>query len=160
MLDFSVYTYLNRHYRFDLVTPDQYEQVQKLLREFDPDLSGLTATEVEMLLNHYATNNTYWLGLTDLEDNKLVGITTLFVKRGLAQRQEKKLFSVYADIEQVVIDPDYTGKGLGRYMIGLVTDFARNIGCRKVMLFCNDKNVPFYEKCGFVKVYNTMRIGL
>lgn len=160
MLDFSVYYYKGAAYRFDLVRPEQNEQVVKLLREFDPDLNELTPAEITILLNQYSTNNTYWLGLTDLATDTLVGVATLFVKRSFTQRRDKELFGLYADIEQVVVAEEARGQGVGRFMIGLVTDFAAHIGCRKVMLFCNDKNVTFYEKCGFEKMYNTMRMGL
>lgn len=66
--------------------------------------------------------------------------------------KEKKLlhnFGIVAHIEDVVIDKNFRGLGLGK----LIIDIAKKEcdGCYKVILNCKDHNIGFYEKCGFTK---------
>lgn len=43
------------------------------------------------------------------------------------------------------------GKGLGRHLVKKLVDISRTEGCYKVILDCAEKNVGFYEKCGFTR---------
>ena len=63
-------------------------------------------------------------------------------------------------IEDVVVDPNYQGFGLGRKMIDHILNFIRESKpeCYKVILDCAEKNVGFYEKCGFKKNGVEMRL--
>ena len=67
---------------------------------------------------------------------------------------EQKLhnnFACVAHIEDVVTYPDYRGKGYASQLI----EYAKNIGiennCYKIVLCCNDNNISYYEKCGFIQ---------
>ncbi len=58
----------------------------------------------------------------------------------------------YAVIENVITHPDARRKGLGRAMIHLLLDFAKENNCYKVMLLSsNDRKVAhkFYQSMGF-----------
>lgn len=65
-------------------------------------------------------------------------------------------------IEDVAVHESHQGKGIGSKLIEYVLDYAKNIGCYKVVLCCKDHLIPFYEKAGFrkmdhiLKVYNTL----
>ena len=63
-------------------------------------------------------------------------------------------------IEDVVVDTTYRGYGLGKKIIGVLVDHAKKMGCYKVILDCSNKNVGFYEKCGFVQHEVEMRLYL
>jgi glucosamine-phosphate N-acetyltransferase len=52
-------------------------------------------------------------------------------------------------IEDIIVDKDCRGFGLGKMMIDYLSQQAHNMGCYKVILNCNQDNVKFYEKCGF-----------
>lgn len=52
-------------------------------------------------------------------------------------------------IEDIVTHPDFRALGVGRNIIQRLTKKARDNGCYKLALQCEDKNVEFYEKCGF-----------
>lgn len=52
-------------------------------------------------------------------------------------------------IEDVVVDEYSRGLGLGKLIIEHLVEVARKNKCYKVILDCNENNVPFYQKCGF-----------
>jgi len=53
-------------------------------------------------------------------------------------------------VEDVVVDSSTRGTGLGKMMVGQLTDMALAAGCYKILLNCAEKNIGFYEKCGYV----------
>ncbi len=53
-------------------------------------------------------------------------------------------------IEDVSIMFGYEGLGIGQQIVKYVTNYAKTIyHCKKVLLYCSEKNKPFYEKMGF-----------
>jgi glucosamine-phosphate N-acetyltransferase len=54
-------------------------------------------------------------------------------------------------IEDIVVDNSQRGKNLGKRIIEQLTHVAQSAGCYKVILCCEDKNIGFYEKCGYEK---------
>ena len=63
-------------------------------------------------------------------------------------------------IEDVVVDKDARGTGLGQKIVQHCIDYSRDAGCYKVILDCSNKNVPFYINCGMYLSENCMRIDL
>jgi glucosamine-phosphate N-acetyltransferase len=63
-------------------------------------------------------------------------------------------------IEDVAVHPDHGGKGIGSAVVKALVELARQSGCYKVILSCNDQNLPFYTKLGFKRHDNGMRIDL
>lgn len=51
-------------------------------------------------------------------------------------------------IEDIAVCSSEQGKKLGLKLIKHLHTLAQSIGCYKVILDCNSKNVAFYEKCG------------
>lgn len=87
-------------------------------------------------------------------ENKLIGMMTL-----------NKIFKPYCKgnvllVEDVSILEEYKGKGYGKLLIEYAKEHAKKEKCYKVILGCSDKNVGFYEKCGFKKSDNLMRYDL
>ena len=58
----------------------------------------------------------------------------------------------------IVIDSNIRSQGLGKELIKKLRDIAIEKGCYKVILNCKDDKVGFYEKCGFLKKDNGMKI--
>ena len=54
-------------------------------------------------------------------------------------------------IENIVTSKSVRGKGLGRCIIELLQGEAFKLDCDKVSLFCEQKNVKFYNKLGFAE---------
>jgi len=81
-----------------------------------------------------------------LMDSKPVGMITLFIEQKLTHNG----MSV-GHIEDVVVDKQYNGNGIGKYMIQNVTNLAKNKNCYKVILNCSKDIKKFYEKNGFIE---------
>lgn len=79
-----------------------------------------------------------------IEDKgKIVACGSLLIIRKIHTRN-------IAQIEDVVVDKDYRGKGLGKAIINYLIEMTkRTLNCYKIILCCKDSNRTFYEKCGF-----------
>ena len=54
-------------------------------------------------------------------------------------------------IEDIVVVKGYRGKNLGLKLIEALISLAKsNNNCYKVILDCDEKNVPFYEKVSYL----------
>lgn len=82
--------------------------------------------------------------IEDLCTNRIVGTGTIFIEYKLIHCQ-----SQVAHIEDIVTDANYRGQGLGKYIIEKLIDIAQYRNCYKVILDCEEHNIPFYIKCGF-----------
>jgi len=59
-------------------------------------------------------------------------------------------------LDNVAVDPDHTGTGLGRRMIGFAEQEARRRGHAELRLFTNERmqrNIELYERLGFVETH-------
>jgi GNAT superfamily N-acetyltransferase len=68
-----------------------------------------------------------------------------------------------AIVEDVVVDPDIQGKGIGRAMMSHAVEAARALGCYKLMLSSNAKRErahAFYEQLGFERHGYSFRINI
>ena len=65
-----------------------------------------------------------------------------------------------AHIEDVAVRRDYQLTGIGSLIVQHLVDIAKAVACYKVVLDCNDKTAPFYEKLGFKHHGCYMRISL
>jgi glucosamine-phosphate N-acetyltransferase len=64
--------------------------------------------------------------------------------------------STVGHIEDVCIKREHRGKQLGRQLLTYLTQLAKEKGCYKVTLYCEDSNVEFYKKCNFKCAGNQM----
>ena len=59
----------------------------------------------------------------------------------------------YAYVEELVVDTEFRGKGIGRSLLTHAIDWAKHQGFPGITLETQNNNVPackLYEKCGFV----------
>lgn len=54
-----------------------------------------------------------------------------------------------AHVEEVCVAASQQGKSLGLTIIQALNATAKTLGVGKLILNCSDKNVKFYEKCGY-----------
>ena len=85
------------------------------------------------------------------EDGKLIACGTLLYETKLIHNISK-----VGHIEDVCIKKEYRGKRLGKQLIAYMATLAKEKGCYKVTLYCEDNNVDFYRKCDFKCVGNQM----
>ena len=91
--------------------------------------------------------------LVAISNDIVVGTGSLLVERKITGR-------IAGHIEDVVVLRPYRKKGTGAAIINGLIDIAKQKKCYKVILNCSDKNVPFYDKFGFMKIDNGMKLVL
>ncbi|HEX3149382.1 MAG TPA: GNAT family N-acetyltransferase [Gemmataceae bacterium] len=90
-----------------------------------------------------------------VEGDQVIGTATLILEHKFLHRG-----GTIGHIEDVAVHPAHEGKGVGRAVVKSLVDTARQSGCYKVILSCNDQNLAFYQKLGFRRHDNGMRIDL
>ncbi|KAG1854443.1 acyl-CoA N-acyltransferase [Suillus subalutaceus] len=99
-----------------------------------------------------ATPSAYFsIVILDKASDKIVGVGTVFIERKFL----RGLGSV-GHIEDIAVDKSQQGKKLGLRIIQALTHISESSGCYKTILNCSDTNIPFYQKCGYVKKENEM----
>ena len=86
-------------------------------------------------------------------DSKIIGATTLLIEQKFIHDG-----GLVGHIEDVVVRKEYQGSGIGQKLVKSLLEYAKKKGCYKIILDCADDLVPFYEKIGFKRHSNSMRI--
>jgi len=123
-------------------------------------LSGqLTSYDSDILWNEYTKNPNH---ITFVDEIKEAGKPASILATSSVLIESKFLHcgSKVCHIEDVVVDKDARGSGLGQKIVEHCIEYARKKGCYKVILDCSNKNVPFYINCGMYLSENCMRIDL
>ena len=74
-------------------------------------------------------------------NNIIVGVASLYIIEKLTRKMGL--------IEDVAVDSNHRGKGIGIKLIQNLTSEAKNMGCDKIVLNSSKDNISFYEKSGF-----------
>lgn len=88
-------------------------------------------------------------------DREIIGTTTLLVEQKFTHQGGK-----VGHIEDVSVREEYEGNGIGSSLMKKAINEAKRFGCYKLILDCSDENIPFYERLGFYKKENEMRMDL
>jgi glucosamine-phosphate N-acetyltransferase len=88
------------------------------------------------------------------DTHQVVGTATLLIEQKFIHNGGKA-----GHIEDVATRSGYEGKGIGRKIIKELIKIAKESGCYKVILDCDEKVAGFYEKIGFKKHQIMMRIN-
>ena len=84
---------------------------------------------------------------------RIYGAITLIIERKFIHNGQ-----YVCHVEDVVVSEKVTGKGYGKEMINYAIEYSKNRGCYKIILNCNDKLKPYYEKFGFVNKNHEMSL--
>ena len=76
-------------------------------------------------------------------NNKIVATGTVLIENKIIHGLSK-----VAHIEDIVVDKESRGMGLGKKLISFLIDIAEKEKCYKVILNCKKEYIKFYEKCG------------
>jgi glucosamine-phosphate N-acetyltransferase len=108
-----------------------------------PDIDNENAKNI---LKKIKTNSLHkiFVAQTDTTD-KIVGTTTLIVEPKFINKGMQVGY-----IEDISVRKGYEGLGIGFKLVNYATNYARlNEECKKILLYCSEKNRPFYEKLGY-----------
>jgi glucosamine-phosphate N-acetyltransferase len=119
------------------------------------EVKNKTSIAIE-ILNKIKKNNNYKIIIAqDKEDHNIIGTATLLIEQKFIHNGGK-----VGHIEDVVTRKGYEGKGVGSEIIKELIKIAKENGCYKVILDCDEKVTRFYEKIGFKKHSVMMRINI
>ena len=77
------------------------------------------------------------------EENIVIGVATLHII--------KKLTRILGLIEDVAVNKNYRGLGIGKKLVKELIKIGNEKNCDKIVLSSSEKNSKFYEKIGFQK---------
>jgi predicted N-acetyltransferase YhbS len=78
-------------------------------------------------------------------NNQVVGCITLLIEFKFINKGMKVGY-----VEDVAVRRGYERKGIGRKLVNEVTNFGTSRAkCKKIILYCNKNNIPFYNEMGF-----------
>ena len=126
-------------------------------------LSGLSASldidfvedyggRFDRLWSEFTLNDNYHI-LVSVSASYILGTASLFIEQKINGKSA-------GHIEDVVVDASKRGLGVGSSLIKGLIKIAKEKRCYKVILNCSDKNIPFYNKFGFLKIDNGMKLVL
>ncbi|MFE6994621.1 GNAT family N-acetyltransferase [Microbacterium sp. NPDC057659] len=125
---------------------EDFDAIVGLYRQLQPNDPVLAHGEDRVVFD--AILSAPWLTLFVLEqDGAVLATTYLNVVPNLSRGA-----SPYAVIENVVVDEDHRGTGLGKAILTATLDAAWAAGCYKAMLLTSSKSAAthaFYRTCGF-----------
>lgn len=124
-----------------------YMGFHKLINFFRP--TSFSYENFMRILVKVSDNGGIWVA-TD-EDGRLIGTATILYEEKFIHN-----CAVLAHIEDVCVDPELRGKGIGKKLIRHLIEEARAVGAYKVVLDCSDENLGFYTACGLERSGNMM----
>lgn len=117
------------------VTFTNWQNIEKAFDDREASGNIITLVVVsESIHSHYG--NTL--------DDYIMGTASLFIQRKLSH--DGKCVAI---IEDVAVRRECQGLGIGKWLIESCIDYARNVGCYKVILNCEKHNEDFYAKFNF-----------
>ncbi|KAL1923066.1 uncharacterized protein VTP21DRAFT_9442 [Calcarisporiella thermophila] len=91
-------------------------------------------------------NHEYFTLVIENAQGRIVAAGTIFLERKFVHH-----LGLVGHIEDIAVDKNQQGKKFGFRIIDALKYVGTKLGCYKIILDCSEKNVPFYEKCGFKK---------
>ena len=113
--------------------------------------SNLEQNSVKNILKKILENENHIIHVAEL-DGKIVGSTTLLIEQKFIHEG-----GFVGHIEDVVVNKEFEGRGIGMKLVLSLLDVAKEKKCYKTILNCEDKLIPFYEKIGFKQKSTEMR---
>lgn len=116
------------------------------------EVSDLSKEKAEEILEKINSQNSQILvALTD--DDQIIGLVTLMLEQKFLRGGK-----LAGHIEDVVTRKGYEGMGVASALMKKAIQIAQEKGCYKLILDCEDKLIPFYEKFGFQEKEICMKI--
>ena len=116
---------------------------------------GMVTKEMFIDFIKNQSKNCHIYVIHDVQSNRIVGTGTLLIENKIIHSCGK-----VGHIEDVVVDSTVRGMGFGKDLVEFLKTIAIEQKCYKIILDCNNDNIPFYEKCGFTKKETQMALYL
>ena len=113
--------------------------------------SNLEQSSVRDILKKILENENHIIHVAEL-NGKIVGSTTLLIEQKFIHEG-----GFVGHIEDVVVNKEFEGQGIGMKLVLSLLDVAKERKCYKTILNCESKLIPFYEKIGFKQKSTEMR---
>ena len=113
--------------------------------------SNLEPNFARNILKKILENENHIIHVAEL-NGKIVGSTTLLIEQKFIHEG-----GLVGHIEDVVVNKEFEGHGIGMKLVLSLLDVAKGKKCYKTILNCEDKLIPFYEKIGFKQKSTEMR---
>jgi GNAT superfamily N-acetyltransferase len=113
------------------------------------------ASPEEWTAYHYIRRRVAFEAGEDIEDDpeeRAPGHHPLLLKRGacpIGTIRVDSLSNGDAALRLVAIDPDHQGEGHGRVLLREAEGFARDIGCRRAVIYATPESAGFYAAAGY-----------
>ncbi|SVC82143.1 uncharacterized protein METZ01_LOCUS334997, partial [marine metagenome] len=82
--------------------------------------------------------------IEDVARNTIVSMGTLIIETKFIHNCGK-----VGHIEDIVVDRNIRGKGLGKMIVNYLSKLSNDLGCYKCVLNCKNDFIEFYKKCNF-----------
>ena len=139
-----------------MATREDLPAVLELYRESGLDQDGgMTPGEADIGYARFAAYPNYKLYVACLGD-KVVGTFALLIMDNLAHHGTPS-----GIVEDVAVDPQTQGRGIGKVMMRFARDVCRDKGCYKLSLTSNqvrERAHAFYEAIGFERHGYSFRV--
>lgn len=122
----------------------------QLLEQFKNENLNISGPQFQDFVSQIHDNH---IVLVIEDQQKIICCGTILIETKLLHNLGK-----VGHIEDIITHSSYRGQGLGKKIIQSLVSYGKDCGCYKVILDCNDTNIPFYEKCGFIKKENQMAL--
>ena len=127
-------------YKIELIPSENMLSIIPLLKQLNDkiEVSVLEKRIEDMLQQGYKCVGIY-------HNNKLIGISGLWLLT-------KYYVGKHIELDNVIIHPDYQGKGIGEVMMNWIFNYAKSIGCEASELNCyvnNEGGMKFWMKHGY-----------
>ena len=134
---------IRRLYPEDL-TKDYYNLLNQLSSTEEPFDQNKFVSIFKDITNKFP--NQYNYVLVDPESNKIIGTITLLIEQKFLRGGRK-----IGHIEDVIVDKNYKGQGLGKFLVESIIQECKEHGCYKCILNCSENLEDFYKKCNLKK---------
>ena len=133
-------------------------EIEDLKKGFLETLTNLTVVdltpqEAEIVFSKLDSNAHIFVA--EKEKGEIVGTATLFVTQRFIRKGGR-----VGHLEDLAVRKGFERKGIGSSLVRKIIEEAKKQGCYKLILDCNDENIPFYERLGFRRKENQMRLDL
>ena len=113
--------------------------------------SDIDGKKAEEIFEKIDSNPDHVIAVAEI-DGRIVGSSTLLIEQKFIHRG-----GLVGHIEDVVVDSNFQGRGVGEMIMRHLLEIAEERGCYKTILDCTDDVRPFYEKLGFRRNASEMR---